>query len=60
MATFDANLDDVYAFALELGEAAGKMLDDGWRARCTGGAGTSSSVEKDSSVDIVTQTDEGE
>lgn len=55
----DVDLDEVYSFALDLGKTAGKILDDGWRARCSGG-GSNKTIEKDSAVDIVTQTDEGE
>lgn len=55
----DVDLNEVYSFALDLGKTAGKILDDGWRARCSGG-GSDKTIEKDSAVDIVTQTDEGE
>ena len=54
----DVDLDEVYSFALALADKAGKMLDDAWRARCNGGQQTGH-VEKESAVDIVTQTDEG-
>ncbi|KAK5702294.1 hypothetical protein LTR17_022439 [Elasticomyces elasticus] len=54
MASVD--LDAVHALALQLGKDAGKMLDDGWRLRVNGGA-QAQHVEKDSAVDIVTQTD---
>ncbi|KAK4890087.1 hypothetical protein LTR27_011193 [Elasticomyces elasticus] len=54
MASVD--LDAVHALALQLGKDAGKMLDDGWRMRVSGGA-QAQQVEKDSAVDIVTQTD---
>ncbi|KAK5744008.1 hypothetical protein LTR17_002346 [Elasticomyces elasticus] len=54
MASVD--LDAVHALALQLGKNAGKMLDDGWRLRVSGGA-QAQQVEKDSAVDIVTQTD---
>ncbi|KAK3626375.1 hypothetical protein LTR56_019850 [Elasticomyces elasticus] len=50
------DLDAVHALALQLGKDAGKMLDDGWRLRVSGGA-QAQQVEKDSAVDIVTQTD---
>ncbi|KAI6789685.1 hypothetical protein KC363_g7791 [Hortaea werneckii] len=53
----DVDLDEMYSFALDLGKTAGKILDDGWRARCSGG-GSNQTIEKDSAVDIVTQTDE--
>ncbi|TKA83848.1 Protein qutG [Friedmanniomyces simplex] len=51
------DLDEVYAFASQLGKDAGKILDDGWRRRAQGG-GQAEHVEKESAVDIVTQTDE--
>jgi hypothetical protein len=54
----DIDLDELYDFALQLGKDAGKLLDDGWRARCNGGMEIEQ-VEKDNAVDIVTQTDEG-
>lgn len=53
------DLDEVYTFALGLAEQAGKLLDDAWRARCGGGLQTGH-TEKDSAVDLVTQTDEGQ
>ncbi|KAK5130856.1 hypothetical protein LTR08_001628 [Meristemomyces frigidus] len=53
----DVDLDEVYSFALDLAKQAGKMLDDAWRARCDGGPQTGH-VEKESAVDLVTQTDE--
>lgn len=56
----DVDLDEVYSFALDLGKTAGKILDDGWRARCSGGGSSNKTIEKESAVDIVTQTDEGE
>ena len=54
----NVDLDEVYSFALNLATQAGKMLDDAWRARCNGGQQTGH-VEKESAVDLVTQTDEG-
>ncbi|KAK3110688.1 hypothetical protein LTR53_014775 [Teratosphaeriaceae sp. CCFEE 6253] len=53
----EIDLDKIYTFALRLGRDAGKMLDDAWRLRA-GGGGSAQYVDKDSSVDIVTQTDE--
>jgi hypothetical protein len=51
-------LDEIYAFAVDLGRKAGQLLLEGVEKRISGtGQGTES--EKDSSVDIVTQTDEG-
>jgi myo-inositol-1(or 4)-monophosphatase len=53
-------LDEVYAFAVQLGKDAGNMLMDAARSRF-GDAGQTGQVveEKDSAVDIVTKTDEG-
>lgn len=51
------NLDEIYAFAVGLGRQAGRLLLDGVEERINGGDGPVS--EKDSAVDIVTQTDEG-
>lgn len=56
----DQDLDEIYAFAVQLGKDAGKLLLDAARARFGGnGRSTQEYVEKDSSVDIVTKTDEG-
>ncbi|PNS14110.1 Inositol monophosphatase 2 [Sphaceloma murrayae] len=52
----EAELTGIYDFAIQLGKDAGKMLLDGQLARMQGGL-TLASVEKDSSVDIVTKTD---
>ncbi|RJE19299.1 Inositol monophosphatase QutG [Aspergillus sclerotialis] len=52
-----AELDDIYAFAVGLGRTAGNLLLDGVEKRINGG--NQSVEEKDSSVDIVTKTDEG-
>jgi myo-inositol-1(or 4)-monophosphatase len=65
-----AELDEIYKFAIELGKNAGQRLMDGVHARIGGSiSGISSDdanmtsnlafTEKDSSVDIVTQVDEG-
>lgn len=51
-------LDEIYAFAVDLGRKAGQLLLDGVEKRIAG-AGHATESEKDSSVDIVTQTDEG-
>lgn len=55
-------LDEIYAFAVDLGKRAGKILLDTVEKQIDGsgsGSGSSSQfVEKDSAVDIVTQTDE--
>lgn len=53
------DLDEVYDFALELANEAGRILDDAWRARCGGGP-QATHIEKESAVDLVTQTDEGQ
>jgi myo-inositol-1(or 4)-monophosphatase len=61
MSGVDSNkLDEIYAFAVQLGKDAGNMLMDAARSRF-GDAGQSEQTieEKDSAVDIVTQTDEG-
>lgn len=54
-----AQLDDIYAFAVELGKQAGKILLDGANARISGTGVTDQQVEKENAVDIVTKTDEG-
>jgi myo-inositol-1(or 4)-monophosphatase len=56
------HLKEIYDFAVQLAKDAGRMLMDGVEARygSDGTAGVQQEqVEKDSSVDIVTQTDEG-
>lgn len=51
-------LDQIYAFAVDLGRKAGQLLMESVEKRI--GDGVSQAVEeKDSAVDIVTQTDEG-
>lgn len=56
------HLKEIYDFAVQLAKDAGRMLMDGVEARCgndsTAGV-QQEQIEKDSSVDIVTQTDEG-
>ncbi|KAK5169784.1 uncharacterized protein LTR77_005762 [Saxophila tyrrhenica] len=52
----DLDLDDIHAFAIQLGKDAGSMLQRAAEARFAGGP--NASIEKDSAVDIVTQTDE--
>lgn len=54
----DAELQEIYAFALDLGRRAGKMLMDGVEKRCEGDEG-GKEEEKMNAVDIVTQTDLG-
>lgn len=57
----ESQLDEIYTFAVQLGKDAGNMLMAAARSRF-GDAGKSGQAftEKDSSVDIVTKTDEGE
>lgn len=58
----DQQLGEIYAFAVQLGKDAGKLLMKGAECRIVPTDGQSNEqehVEKDSSVDIVTQTDEG-
>ncbi len=56
----DAELDGIYAFAVQLGKDAGKLLLEAAESRFNGnGDNTQSFAEKDSAVDIVTKTDEG-
>lgn len=53
-------LDEIYAFAVDLGRKAGNLLMDRVEQRISGGDGHSRIFEeKDNAVDIVTQTDEG-
>jgi myo-inositol-1(or 4)-monophosphatase len=57
----EEELDDIYAFAVQLGKDAGKLLLEAAQSRFDGNdQRTEELVEKDSSVDIVTKTDEGE
>jgi len=53
----DINLDEIYAFALDVSKKAGQMLLDSARKRMVPGAALQTTDEKDSSVDIVTETD---
>lgn len=52
-------LDEIYAFAIELGKQAGKMLMEAANRRMAGGNENTEGahVEKDNAVDLVTQTD---
>jgi len=61
MATMSAEeLDDIYAFAVQLGKDAGRMLMDTAHARSGEAGGEDQAfTEKDNAVDIVTKTDEG-
>lgn len=53
-------LDEIYAFAIDLGRKAGKMLMGHAEQRISGSDALSQNFkEKDNAVDIVTQTDEG-
>jgi myo-inositol-1(or 4)-monophosphatase len=51
-------LDEIYAFAVQLGKEAGKLLLDGVDVRIRGGGRAEEQVEKENAVDIVTETDE--
>ncbi len=55
----DVNLDEIYAFALDLSKNAGQILLDAAAQRTAPGATLQKTSEKDSSVDIVTSTDIG-
>jgi hypothetical protein len=55
-------LDDIYAFAVDLGKRAGQMLTDAAQIRIDGGGATveqKEHVQKENAVDLVTETDEG-
>lgn len=54
-------LDGIYAFALDLGRKAGKLLMERVEQRISGGDGPAGQAfeEKENAVDIVTQADEG-
>lgn len=59
----EQELGEIYEFAIQLGKDAGRILMDGAQCRFGSSSGANKeqkSVEKDSSVDIVTQTDTGE
>lgn len=52
-------LDEIYAFAIELGKQAGKILLDAAKLRYRSGTSREEEhVEKLNAVDLVTQTDE--
>jgi hypothetical protein len=56
----EKELEEIYVFAIQLGKDAGKLLLDAASLRMQGdGRKEQTSVEKASSVDLVTQTDEG-
>lgn len=55
------DLDEVYAFAVELGKEAGALLLTAAQARYGDGLRPDNGFdEKESAVDIVTRTDEGQ
>ncbi|KAK4162314.1 protein qutG [Cladorrhinum sp. PSN259] len=55
----ETELDDIYAFAIQLGKDAGKLLLEASQLRINSVSQSSSFfTEKDNSVDIVTKTDE--
>lgn len=56
----EKELDEIYAFAVQLGKDAGKMLMDAAKLRMSSGGAAHESVEKENAVDIVTKTDTGE
>lgn len=56
----EKELDEIYAFAVQLGKDAGKMLMDAAKLRMASGGAAHESVEKENAVDIVTKTDTGE
>lgn len=51
----DLDLDDIYRFAVQLGKDAGALLQSAAQARINGRT-QSTHVEKESAVDLVTQT----
>ena len=53
------NIDEIHAFTVQLAKDAGKMLLDAAEARMSPNNAPGQIVEKDSAVDLVTQTDEG-
>lgn len=56
----ETELEEIYAFAIQLGKEAGDLLLAAADLRMQGdGRKEQTSVEKASSVDLVTQTDEG-
>lgn len=55
-------LDDIYAFAVRLGKDAGQLLLAAAKRRMAGGGvpvDQQGHIEKENSVDLVTETDEG-
>ncbi|KAJ0329772.1 hypothetical protein COL5a_003597 [Colletotrichum fioriniae] len=55
----DAELREIYDFAVQLGKEAGEMLMTAARSRWGSGGETQAFTEKDNSVDLVTKTDTG-
>lgn len=57
----DKELDEIYAFAIQLGKDAGKILMDRAQLRMSAPADVKEQkfVEKENAVDIVTKTDTG-
>lgn len=58
------DLDELYAFAVQLGKDAGKLLLDAADRRCEASQASNQAeaeqhVQKENAVDLVTQTDEG-
>lgn len=53
------DIDEIHAFTVQLAKDAGKMLLDAAEARMSPNHASGQIVEKDSAVDLVTQTDEG-
>lgn len=56
----ERQLDEIHAFAVQLGKDAGQMLMDAAKLRMASGGAAHESVEKENAVDIVTKTDTGE
>ena len=57
----EEELSGIYDFAVQLSKDAGRLLLDGAESRMgADGKPSLDTVEKDSSVDVVTQIDEGE
>lgn len=56
----DDTLSEIYAFAIQLGKDAGQVLQSATNKRLDEHSSEQEHEEKASSVDIVTQTDEGE
>lgn len=55
----DAELREIYDFAVQLGKEAGEMLMTAAKSRWGSGGETQAFTEKDNSVDLVTKTDTG-